>query len=39
LNLDGGDIELSDFVFKTASAAKKLENKGKGGALIQIFEL
>eukprot|EP00072_Mus_musculus_P066781 XP_017168544.1 PREDICTED: uncharacterized protein LOC105242417 [Mus musculus] len=28
LNLDGGDIELSDFVFKTASAAKKLENKG-----------
>ncbi|XP_029336293.1 uncharacterized protein LOC110300626 [Mus caroli] len=28
LYLDSGDIEPSDFVFKTASAAKKLENKG-----------
>ncbi|XP_031192757.1 coiled-coil domain-containing protein 7-like [Mastomys coucha] len=27
LNLDGGDIELSDHLFKTISAVKKLENK------------
>lgn len=39
LNLDGGDIEVSDLLVKTVSAIKKLERKGKVSALIQMFEL